>query len=125
MIQRIQSVYLFLSAVLAIATLFIPVYGEVSGQEDMIVMLAALVNAGLALIIISQFKDRMRQIAMCKILLFVSAFFVAIVAIKVFDGSNQLTVGTILPLLVNLFNLLALRAIRADERLVRESDRLR
>lgn len=91
----------------------------------MIVMLAAILNAGMALVIISQFKDRVRQMGLCKILLFVSAFFVAVVAIKVIDGSHELSVGTFLPLLVNLLNLMALRAIRADERLVRESDRLR
>jgi TctA family transporter len=126
MIQRIQTVYLLLSAILSIVTLFIPVYGDVTGLDALMVTIPAIGNAVLAIVVISQFKDRIRQLGIGKILIFMSAFFVGIVAFQAFSTEEgSLTFGTFIPLIVNMFNLLALRGIRSDERLVRESDRLR
>jgi hypothetical protein len=125
MIQRIQTVYLFLGALLSILVLFIPVYSDVRGLDSMFIMIAAIADAVLSLVVIGMFKNRIQQLGLGKILLFISSFFLGIVLFEAFNNGQAFTFGTFIPLIVNLLNLLAMRGIRADERLVRESDRLR
>ena len=88
----------------------------------------------LALISIFQFRKRLRQMSMARLvivanilILFLAGFFFYQDYTRLEDGAYLFEVeyGAIAPILAILFCILALRYIRKDERLVRSMDRLR
>ena len=68
MIQRIQSVYLALAAILSIVVLFMPIYNDVKGLDELLVAVPAVIVALLSVFAIFQFKDRMKQLKICKLI---------------------------------------------------------
>lgn len=155
MIQRIQTVYLFLVFLLALLFLFFP-----KGTLDMDGMVYIIKSWGIALeegvekpdyshflgivslvmpfiiMILSTYttfiyKNRLLQIKLGKINIFlhvilvVSTFFYLDVIKKSFSGEFTYGVAVVFPLLAMIFLLLANRAIRKDEELIRSADRLR
>lgn len=125
MIQRIQSVYLALAAILSIVVLFMPIYNDVRGLDELLVAVPAVIVALLSVFAIFQFKDRMKQLKICKLDLLVSTFTAAVVLLNFFESGDDFQIGIVLPVLANVFIVLAMSGIKADEKLVRESDRLR
>ena len=125
MIQRIQSVYLALAAILSIVVLFMPIYNDVKGLDELLVAVPAVIVALLSVFAIFQFKDRMKQLKICKLDLLVSTFTAAVVLLNFFESGDDFQIGIVLPVLANVFIVLAMSGIKADEKLVRESDRLR
>ena len=138
MIQRIQSVYLFLAVLACIAYIFVPV-GQVKTPEnvteiwfvknDIPIMIGAIVVAAFAFISIFLFKNRITQM---KVVLINIVFSVVLIGLFLFGlfkymGIQNYTfgVGAILPIFVLLFNILAYSSIKADENLVKSMDRLR
>lgn len=161
MIQRVQSVLLFLMALSMIALLFFPIWvmGNPDGTELLVLnafelrmedpsklvadadwtkstwYLAALavVSAGLSLYSISQYKNRLTQM---KLGALNSLVILAIVALAywtihqskaaVSPGAvEQFKFGFFLPLVAVVLNSAANRFIRRDEKLVRDSNRMR
>ena len=125
MIQRIQSVYLALAAILSIVVLFMPIYNDVRGLDELLVAVPAVIVALLSVFAIFQFKDRMKQLKICKLDLLVSTFTAAVVLLNFFESGDDFQIGIVLHVLANVFIVLAMSGIKADEKLVRESDRLR
>ncbi len=144
MIQRIQSIYFLLAAVAAFLLFTLPFAQTDTATAmgifqdnfytifDNIALLGLFAGAGAtALIAIFLFKNRPLQlrIGLLSLLLTLVGAGVAIFLFFQNQVTNATTVregfGLGMPVFSSIFTLLAQRAIRKDERLVRSSDRLR
>ncbi len=153
MIQRIQSIFLVLAAGLGIAALFLPLSHFYEGfqlpvdvaklTKDYPFMLAGgllKVAALISLIGIFLYKNRKHQINVVRIaqLLLVVLIGFAIYMFYPYEGLKDTSKivanaqqyvtkywACWMPLAMLLFNALAIRFIKKDDRLVRSSDRLR
>lgn len=152
MIQRIQSVYLLLSAICSIACLSLPVGRYVSDgllsatMYNLWIASAAdgsrmptsaplfvilLLAAAVSLYTIFIYKNRKQQIRMSSFSsLLIVGWYVVYAAIAMLCGDAggaqfSPSVYGALPAAALILNLMASRAIRADERLVRAADRIR
>ncbi len=148
MIQRIQSLYLFIAFLVYIALLFFPVasfqiadsthyFGSVfsvSGANIIIYPVLVIILAAISIlvfVIIFMFKKRLLQIRLTTIALLINVIY--IVGLFFFVGRIESQYGTVgiyepgmyISLVSLVFLLLASRAIRKDENLVRSADRLR
>ena len=139
MIQRIQTVYLFLVIISVIAFDFIP-FGIMSndgtGHSAVLAVksLWVFIIAGgiiglLAFITIFLFSNRKLQM---KMVLFNILLSVVLIGLFIYElihhiglSNYQFGIGTILPIFILLFNGLAYFSIKSDEKLVRSMDRLR
>jgi hypothetical protein len=155
MIQRIQTVYLFLAAGLFIALLFLPiavlqsggqVYSfDVSGLNTAtqpselvypawsLLAIAAIIIL-LSFVIIFLYKKRILQLRMCifNTLLMIGFCILAAIYVWQFTQSPDLPgvklnihFGAAFPMIAMILNYLAIRNIGADEALVRSLERLR
>lgn len=147
MIQRIQSLYLFLSIVAYILLFFFPFAKYASGEQvcsfSLLLISCAKPNSTLPLIIvvclmavaclavIFLYKKRVIQI---KMIAFILLFHIGFIAAAIFYYADKLSkdfgepaysTGAYLALIPLVFLVLANRAIRKDEKMVRASDRLR
>lgn len=155
MIQRVQSVYMFLVVVLMSFLLMFPVisfehqdgsilkffsYGlkriSESGNEVILysfpLLILVLVITILNFINIFLYKKRTMQIRICvfTILLMIGLVFLCFYYQRYINNNVPVTNHTlklpmVIPLICIIFNLLAIRGIGADELLVRSYDRLR
>ena len=152
--QRIQTVFLAIAIVSLVATIFLPIWihQESSGKSHVlyalhystmengvktttyfpysITAILAVAAATLALVEIGKFKDRLLQMKLGALnSLFmagtiVSAVLFANQMFKTYQGGNY-GLGLWIPGIAVVCNLVANRFIRKDEKLVRDSDRLR
>jgi len=155
MLQRIQSIYLFLASLALFALFLFPlvhnvyvagkpitvmvtgVYQDLNGQNThteffMGITIATAVLAVLPLAIIFLYKNRKQQTAICysTLLAIVGYSFWLSQAVKGIMGDVQIDthnwgIGLFLSSISMLLILLALRAIKADDKLVKSADRLR
>lgn len=152
--QRIQTVFLAVAIISLVVTIFLPiwVYQDASGQSHQLYALhytmvqngerttqyfpyaltaiLAIAAITLAVISIRSFKNRLLQMKLGALnSLFMAGTIASAVIfsnqfIKNFQG-GQYGLGLWLPGIAVICNLLANRFIRRDEKLVRDSDRLR
>jgi hypothetical protein len=147
MIQRIQSVYLLLVIIAYTLLFFFPIATyttidtvfsfsilEISGanSNSSFPLMGAVIVLGLAVLVtIFLYKKRLLQIKITAIILlahiaFVAAlFYVADVLSKKFGADAVYESGAYIALIPLVFLVLANRAIRKDEKMVRSTDRLR
>lgn len=143
MIQRIQSIYLFLAAAAVLALFAIPFATTPEVQADSAIFADATFNVqdsvpmmagfgltgALLLVIIFLYNNRKLQMTLTKVGLFFAGVGVGLAAQRFFTDSAsdaaQFSVGVALPVLAVIFAFLALRSINKDEKLVRSVDRLR
>ena len=155
MIQRIQTVYLLLAAVLMSLTLFLPLATIWQGGNEIIVKawfadgtvgfkaplplyLGIILSVATALpfVTIFLYKKRMTQIRLCVseiVLLLGSAAFIALYCYRMCDVLAELmqelnfTLGfaALMPVVAIIPMVLAIRGIAKDEALVRSLDRIR
>ena len=136
MIQRIQSVWLLLASACAFATFKFPYYTgtnskglspyELKGDENFLLLLTTVVVGGLALFTIFIFKKRPPQLRLCVlgILLEAVLIFLYYREVKTFtQGTYSLTAILHSVIVISFF--LAARGIHRDQKMVKESDRLR
>jgi hypothetical protein len=136
MIQRIQSVWLLLAAIAAIlmfrlsyysgTSIKYPVNHELNATENLLLMVLAATVSGLALIIIFLYKKRRLQLRLCVLGILLEALLIFLFTREVQEfatGTYSLT--ALLHGAVVLFYFLAARGISKDEKLIKESDRLR
>ncbi|MBN2747048.1 MAG: DUF4293 domain-containing protein [Bacteroidales bacterium] len=153
MIQRIQSIYLFLVFVLAVLVIFFPIvdfqadsqlfslrisgFSGAEGIENLpntsvISILTALLGI-LAIGTIFQFSNRKFQMKLNGVALLVnfglliSIFLITdrTAALETVFDKPEYTYGAFFPIASVLFIILANRSIRKDEALVKQSERLR
>lgn len=136
MIQRIQSVYLFLAAAVSGALPFIvSIYTLASGKivnavDDMLYLILFVTSALLALIAIFLFKNRQLQTVVSRLSILGNLILLGVFVYRSLMMSGEMAVsekgiGMFLPILSIVLLVLANRAIRKDEQLVKSADRLR
>jgi hypothetical protein len=142
MIQRIQSLYLFLAAAVSAILFYIPLFELPAAAMDqaprefiitsnslLMILNAAIGIASFAVIFL--FRNRAFQLKACRLILifiFVLIGLLFYTSDTISGGLDQKVVfkiGTYLPLLQVVFVFLANRAIKKDDDLVRSADRLR
>ncbi len=155
MLQRVQSVYLFLVFVFAILFFVLPIgqfitdtavfsfrllrYGyffEHTGfsanlQNTLLIILWASILI-LTLVMIFQYRKRMLQIRLGKLNMLLHVFLIMLTFFFLDGLRSQADIvgfnygaGVVFPVVSLLFILMAIRAIRKDEELVRSADRFR
>lgn len=155
MLQRVQSIYLLLASLALFALFFFPlvhniyvegkpvtlmvtgVYQDVNGQNTHTdfftgITIATAVIGLIPLVVIFLYKNRKQQIALCYscLLVIIGYSFWLSQAAKKIMGNVQINthnwgIGLFLSSFSMLLILLAIRAIKADEKLVKSADRLR
>ena len=138
-IQRIQSVYLFFAAILAVAFFMFPFAsaeiqstgffddGIFNYLDHLVLTILSIAVLLLCVLPIFLYNNRNLQMSLIKInllslllLLILLIYFFLAISHKYYFG-----VSFFVPMVVIIFLFLAYRAIGQDEKLVRDSDRLR
>jgi hypothetical protein len=141
MIQRKQTIWLLLAAICGFVYTQVPIFVATLGgnavkkylpTESLLLFAVSIAIAALGVVAIFLFKNRPTQ---AKLSLFGILGSIAIIALQVwqleqFKASDPLLKGTyawgsLLPIAMTVFYILALGGIRKDEKLVKSLDRLR
>ena len=136
MIQRIQSFYLLIVAILAgvlpfFFNLWINIDGiEVFADNEMLISIAFYISAVLAIWAIVQFKKRKTQFVINRLNMILNIFLLGFFVYRSLNLSGETLVsekgiGMLIPVFSIVFLVLANRAIKKDEDLVKSVDRLR
>lgn len=151
MVQRIQTIYLFLTALCMSLAIFLPFSSYLVGESTLVFnsfgfilankqvafmpLYPILISSALfALVSIFLYKARNRQLMINKInylliLLVIVLMFIDFGSLDSALGDNQTKVsygiGMFLPIAALVFNFLANRGIKSDEKLIKSLDRLR
>jgi hypothetical protein len=137
MIQRIQSAWLLLASACAFASFKFPYYSgtnakglspyELNATENILLMLTTVLVGGLALFTIFLFKNRTLQLRLCVlgILLEALLIFLYFREVQTFAKGGTYALTAILQGIVVFAFFLAARGINKDEKLIKDSDRLR
>lgn len=148
MIQRIQSIYLFLAASVLGAQFVLPYAsapadtttaaalsdGVFNLNDSMVMLISSAVALGLSIAAFFLFKNRPVQSRITSLGIFASTILAVTLAVQFLtlikevgaaESNVQYQAGVAMPALSVLLLWLANRSIRKDEALVRSSDRLR
>ena len=139
MLQRIQTIWLFLAALCAFLSFQFPffsgttivndlpnVYTTITGASNLKLIIPTTALAVLALIAVFMYKNRKVQLRLCIIGMLLEALliFLYYTEVKKFaEGDYSLT--ALLQTCIVLFFFLAAKGINSDEKLIKESNRLR
>ncbi len=136
MIQRIQTIYLIIVALLAgILPFFVNLWSDAKGEEvyasnEVLVSILFYVSGALALWSIFLFRNRKNQFVMNRLNMILNLFLLGFFVYRSLNLSGETTVsekgiGMLIPVFSIVFLALANRAIKKDEDLVKSVDRLR
>ncbi len=136
MIQRIQTLYLFVVIILgAVLPFFVNLWSDAAGNEiyadnAVFVSLAFYGSAVLALVAIMMYKNRKNQFVMNRLNMILNLFLLGFFVYRSLNLSGETSVsekgiGMLIPVFSIVFLVLANRAIKKDEDLVKSVDRLR
>ena len=142
MIQRIQSIYLLIVIALSAMLPFVfklwedlkkDVYAlDLFSEPPLLAKLVPVfffITALIALIAIFKFKNRKLQFVLGRIIILINLFLLGILIYLSLNIPGEIFsekgIGMFIPSIVILFSVLANKAIRKDENLVRSVDRLR
>jgi hypothetical protein len=136
MIQRIQTLYLVLVALVAgILPFFVNLWSDAKGleiyaQNEIIVSIAFYVSGALALWAVFLYKNRNNQFVANRLNMILNLFLLGFFVYRSLNLSGEALVsekgiGMLIPVFSIVFLALANRAIKKDEDLVKSVDRLR
>ena len=142
MIQRIQSIYLFLVVLLSSGVLFTFKLWEVAEKkvyaQDLfsdqvffakLVPVFFIISALLAFIAIFKFKKRQLQFVLGRVIILINLFLLGILIYLSLNISGEVSsekgIGMFIPSVVIILAVMANNAIKKDENLVKSVDRLR
>lgn len=145
MIQRIQSLWLFLAALAAAGLLYFNLYTyhtlenavdtsrQFKANDQYGLFVLAILLIILPLVNIFLFKNRKRQKGLAMLGIVVAIGFIALMIMEITNlrdttpppSSGSYGVGAIMPILSIVFMFLALSGIRKDEKMLKSLDRLR
>jgi len=144
MIQRIQTLYLLLVAVVSGGLIFVFNLWTVASEKQEFVLdlfskseftfklipISFLVSSLIALIAIFNFKNRQMQFVLGRIIVLINLFLLGLLIYLslTLPGETAVSekgIGMFLPVVAILFAVLANKAIKRDEDLVKSVDRLR
>ena len=136
MIQRIQSVYLFLAFVVTgILTLFIPLWKNAEGVDfyagqNQMYVIAFGISAALSIISLLGYKKRQTQFVYNRLNMILNFILLGLFVYQSLNLSGEASVsekgiGMFFPLVSIILLALANKAIKKDEDLVKSADRIR
>ena len=136
MIQRIQTVYLTIVALASMGLPFVFSLWSTSdketvfAQDNLVVLLTFLVLGILACVAIFLFKNRQHQFVLNRLNMILNLFLLGFFVYRSLNLSGETAVsekgiGMLIPVFSIVFLVLANRAIKKDEDLVKSVDRLR
>ena len=136
MIQRIQTIYLVISAVImgSLYMLFPVVLGEggaiIIDRNEPVVLGLIFISIALAIISILSFKKRQTQFVLNRLNIISNFILLGVFVYRSLTLSGETLVsekgiGVLLPIISIVFLVLANKAIKRDEDLVKSVDRLR
>lgn len=141
MIQRIQTLWLFLATLLNAGVFYFDLYHGYIGQTlvslrvgpKIFLVLIAIVMTALPLLAIFMFGNRKRQRSMAAVAIVATIAFITAVMGQVTPfleanagiANDTYWIGTVLPFISIVFLILAIMGINKDQKLVRSQDRLR
>ena len=143
MIQRIQSIYLFLASIVSGGLIFVFDLWETLKNEIFALDLLSkeaisfklipvmfIISAIMSLITIFLFKKRQLQFVLGRVIILINLFLLGLLIYLSLTLSGETSVsekgiGMFLPILAILLVVLANKAIKKDEDLVKSADRLR
>ncbi|MFZ1529685.1 MAG: DUF4293 family protein [Ferruginibacter sp.] len=136
MLQRIQSIWLLLASALAFATLQFPFYmgtdptgipgSTLEAKDTMALLLPTIAIGVMTLLTIFLFKNRGLQVKFIAGALILECFllFLYYRETQSYTG-GQFVLTSILHFFILLFLFLAIRGVRKDEKIIKESNRIR
>ncbi len=143
MLQRIQTIWLLLAGIAAFLTLKLhfysglmsqeasapPIYTKLNGMSPFWLMLVTILIGLISLVTIGLYKKRVIQLRLCVLGILLEAllifFYYQTIKSKFIAGQGEYSLTSLLHLLIIVFFVLAARGINKDEKLIKESDRLR
>ncbi|MGC1516193.1 MAG: DUF4293 domain-containing protein [Maribacter sp.] len=136
MIQRIQTVYLIIVAILTgILPFFFNLWIDIDGVEvyannELMLSIVFYASAVLAIWAMTRFKNRKSQFVINRLNLILNVFLLGFFVYRSLNLSGEASVsekgiGMLIPVFSIVFLVLANRAIKKDEDLVKSVDRLR
>ncbi len=136
MIQRIQTVYLFLAfAATGILMLFVPLWTTAAGKpfyfmQDQLYTILLGLTTMLSIISIISFKKRQNQFVLNRLNIILNLILLGLFVYRSLNLSGEAEVsekgiGMFLPIVAIVLLVLANKAIKKDEDLVKSVDRLR
>lgn len=136
MIQRIQTVFLIIVALMtSVLPFFLNLWSDVNGteiyaQSQMLVSVVFYVSGALALYAVFLFKNRKNQFVVNRLNMILNLFLLGFFVYRSLNLSGETLVsekgiGMLIPVFSIVFLVLANRAIKKDEDLVKSVDRLR
>ena len=136
MIQRIQSLFLVIVAILTgILPFFFNLWIDVDGTEvfannELLISIAFYASAVLSIWSMVQFKNRKSQFVINRLNMILNVFLLGFFVYRSLNLSGETSVsekgiGMLIPVFSIIFLVLANRAIKKDEDLVKSVDRLR
>ncbi len=136
MLQRIQTIYLLISAVISGGLIFVfhlwTTLNEVEfyAIEDQLFLALFLCSSALALITIFKYKNRQTQFVLGRLNIILNFILLGLFVYRSLNLSGETVVsekgiGMLLPIFSIVFLVLANKAIKKDEDLVKSVDRLR
>jgi hypothetical protein len=136
MIQRIQTFYLLIVALLAgVLPFFLNLWvetenGAIFAKNDIVISIAFYAIAVLAIVSVFLFKKRQNQFVVNRLNVILNLFLLGFFVYRSLNLSGETAVsekgiGMLIPVFSIVFLVLANRAIKKDEDLVKSVDRLR
>ena len=136
MIQRIQTLYLLVVVLLtAVLPFWVNLWSDANGEEifaqnEILISGAFYLSAVLAIIAILLFKKRQNQFVVNRLNMILNLFLLGFFVYRSLNLSGEISVsekgiGMLIPIFSIVFLVLANKAIRKDEDLVKSVDRLR
>lgn len=136
MLQRIQTVYLLLSVLVSAGLIFVlPLWENSEGAavyayDEMIVFGMFMASALMALVSIFMFKNRKLQFVLGRLNIILNLFLLGVFVYWSLTLPGEINIsekgiGMFLPVVSIVFLVLANKAIKRDEDLVKSVDRLR
>lgn len=136
MLQRIQTIYLLLAAITAAGLIFVfslwtnSAGEEVYAQEQLIAFGMFLGSAAISLVSIFMFKNRKLQFVLGRLNIILNLFLLGVFVYwsLTLPGEMDISekgIGMFLPIISIVFIVLANKAIKKDEDLVKSADRFR
>ena len=139
MLQRIQSIFMVCATACMIAILFIPIgklphFQQLNVMEHTPLLMATLISIFFPIYNLFQFKRRKQQIRICIYSITLYIIVMALAHYYVHEDPltfspaiilSKLTLGSLMPVAAIVFQILAIRNIIKDDKLVRSMDRFR
>ncbi|UJH66717.1 DUF4293 domain-containing protein [Allomuricauda sp. SCSIO 65647] len=136
MIQRVQTLYMLMVALLGgVASFFLSLWVDADGKtifvrDDIFMGMAFYASALLAVLAIFMYKKRQNQFVVNRLNIILNLFLLGFFVYRSLNLSGENTIsekgiGMLIPVFSIVFLVLANRAIKKDEDLVKSVDRLR